>query len=73
VTDALQDRQEAVRRLDRTYGTAYVIFSGDGIYSATRLDNGQALTAASPGELRRKMDADLAARPVPAWAREELP
>jgi hypothetical protein len=73
MTDALSDRRDAGRRLDRSYGTAYVIFSGDGTYSATRLHNGQALVASSPEELRGKIEADLAARPVPAWALAELP
>ncbi len=73
MTDAITDRRAAVRRLDRSYGTAYLIFSGEGSYSATRLDTGRALLAASPEELRRKIEADMAASPVPSWAREELP
>lgn len=73
MTDQLPDWRDAVRRLDCAYGTAYLIFSGDGTFSATRLDNGQALIASSPEELRHKIEADMAASPVAARAREELP
>jgi hypothetical protein len=73
MTDEPQASRDAMRRLDRFYGTAYLIFSGDGTYSATRLDNGEALTASSPEELRRKIEADMAASPVAAWALEEPP
>jgi hypothetical protein len=73
VTDRSSGSRAAVRRLDLCYGQAYLIFSGDGVYSATRRDNGQVLTAASPDDLRDKIEADVTASPVPTWAFNELP
>jgi hypothetical protein len=73
MTEAQDERRRAVRRLDLAYGRAYVIFSGDGTYSATRLDNGRTLTAGSPDELARKLEADSMADPVAGWALEEPP
>ena len=58
-------RKAAVRELDFHWGEAYVIFSGDGVYSATRLDDRRVLTAGSPDELREKIRKDYDARPVP--------
>jgi protein involved in temperature-dependent protein secretion len=62
---AQERRKAAMRDLDRRWGSAYVIFSGDGVYSATRMDELQVLTASSPSELRSKIIADYGARPVP--------
>jgi len=62
-----------VRRLDLDWGRAYLIFSGDGVYSATRLDNGRMLTAGGAGLLRRKIELDFSACPVPDEACEDTP
>jgi hypothetical protein len=55
----------ALRDLNHRWGSAYLIFSGDGEYSASRMDDLQVLTANSPGELREKIIADYGAWPVP--------
>ncbi len=65
MADAAQERKAALRDLDHHWGSAYLIFSGDGEYSATRMDDRQVLTANSPGELRSEIIADYQARPVP--------
>jgi hypothetical protein len=73
MTDTPEERRLAIRGLDLSWGRAYLIFSGDGVYSATRRDNGRALTAESPGTLRRKIEDDFAACPVPEDACEDQP
>jgi hypothetical protein len=64
---------QALRDLDYGWGGAYLIFSGDGAYSATRRDNGRTLTAHSVPELRSLITHDFDADPVPpeAFAEEE--
>ncbi|HLH58514.1 MAG TPA: hypothetical protein VKV33_05105 [Streptosporangiaceae bacterium] len=65
MADTAAERKAALRDLDHHWGSAYLIFSGDGEYSATRMDDRQVLTANSPGALREKIIADYEARPVP--------
>ncbi len=60
-----------MRQLDFHWGGAYVIFSGDGEYSATRLDDHRVLTAGSPDELREKIRKDYETRPVPRECAED--
>jgi hypothetical protein len=73
MTDTPEERRIAVRGLDLSWGRAYLIFSGDGVCSATRRDNGRALTAETPDTLRRKIEQDFAECPVPEDAFEDQP
>jgi hypothetical protein len=73
MTDTPEERRIAVRGLDLSWGRAYLIFSGDGVYSATRRDNSLVLTAQTPGALRRKIEQDFAECPVPEDALEDQP
>lgn len=59
-----QRQTRMMRWLDWRWRDAYVCFSGDGEYSATRLDDLQVLTAGSAFELQLKIVADHHARPV---------
>ncbi len=59
-----QRQKNLMRWLDWRWRDDYVVFSGDGEYSATRLDDLQAVTATSPDELKDKITADYSARPV---------
>ena len=59
-----QRQKNLMRWLDWRWRDDYVVFSGDGEYSATRIDNFQALTAGSPDELKEKITADYTAQPV---------
>jgi hypothetical protein len=66
--------EEALRKLDYAWSGAYLIFSGEGAYSATRRDNGRTLTDESVQGLRTKVTNDFDAQPVPrdAFAEDEL-
>lgn len=46
---------EALRKLDYAWGGAYLFFSGAGVYSATRRDNGRTLIDESVQGLRTKI------------------
>lgn len=59
-----QRQRNLMRWLDWRWRNDYVCFSGDGEYSATRLDDHQAIVAASADELQSKITADYDARPV---------
>jgi hypothetical protein len=63
VTDK-QRQRTLMRWLDWRWRDDYVCFSGDGEYSATRLDDRQAVVAGSVVDLQRKIEADYSARPV---------
>ncbi len=70
--DTPPDWRTALHRLNRSWGHAYVIFSGDRICSATRLGSGHALRAGCPDELGQKIELDSESDPVPEWAFEEI-
>jgi hypothetical protein len=63
VTDS-QRQRNLMRWLDWRWQDDYVCFSGDGEYSATRLDDRQAVVAGSAVDLRKKIEADYSAQPV---------
>lgn len=65
--------EEALCTLGHPWGGAYLIFSGEGVYSATRRDNGCTLTDESVQGPRTKITSDFDAQPIPrgAFAEED--
>ena len=64
MADATGQQRKTLRHLGLTYRNACLTFSGDRIYSATRRDNHQVLTADSPYHLREKIRAHQQANPI---------